>query len=106
MRPTYARGTVFAPVDSYLPAALADSLRRALPDFDRRLKGFAAPDAILCGVESRTSSPVRIVREETLQAAGIGVIYPCGEGCGYAGGICSAAADGIRVASAIASRYL
>ncbi len=103
--PTYARGTAFAPVDGYLPPALAESLRLALPDMDRRLQGFADPEAVLTGVESRTSSPVRVVRGEDLQAAGIGNVYPCGEGCGYAGGISSAAADGIRVAFGIAKKY-
>ncbi len=104
--PTYARGTVFAPVDSYLPQELCDCLRLAIPDLDAKLRGFGAADAVLTGVESRTSSPVRILRGEDLQAAGAEGVYPCGEGCGYAGGIASAAADGIRVAAAIAGRYL
>ena len=68
------------------------------------IKGFDRPDAILAGVESRTSSPVRIVRDDTLQA-NIRGVYPCGEGAGYAGGITSAAMDGVRVAEAIASCY-
>ncbi len=103
--PTYACGTAFAPVEAYLPKALAECLRTAIPDMDRRLAGFAAHDAVLTGVESRTSSPVRILRGENLQAEGIEGVYPCGEGCGYAGGITSAAADGIRVAYAIARKY-
>ena len=103
--PTYGRGTEFAPVASYLPKELADALRLALPDMERRLRGFAAADALLVGVESRTSSPVRILRGEDLQAEGISGLYPCGEGCGYAGGIMSAAADGIRVAEALAKKY-
>ncbi len=104
--PTYARGCTFAPVESYLPAVFADNLRRAIPDMDRHLAGFASHDAVLTGVESRTSSPVRIVRGEDMQAPGFAGIYPCGEGCGYAGGITSAAADGIRAAYAIArSRF-
>ncbi len=104
--PTYARGTSFAPVDAYLPPMFAESLRFAIPDMERRLRGFAAHDAVLTGVESRTSSPIRIVRGEDLQAVGREGVYPCGEGCGYAGGITSAAADGIRVAYAIARRYV
>ena len=104
--PTYARGTAFAPVDSYLPGVLVGALKAAIPDMDRRLKGFATFDALLTGVESRTSSPVRIVRGEDLQAVGKEGVYPCGEGCGYAGGIASAAADGLRVAEAIALKYL
>ncbi len=105
VQPSYAIGTSFAPVRSYLPAPLSDALAAALPDFGNRLAGFAAYEAVLTGVESRTSSPVRILRGEDLQAAGIGGVYPCGEGCGYAGGITSAAADGIRVAYAIARKY-
>lgn len=103
--PTYARGVAFAPVEAYLPPVLVRSLRASIPDMDRRLKGFASPDAVLTGVESRTSSPVRILRGEDLQAEGIEGVYPCGEGCGYAGGITSAAADGIRIAFAIAKKY-
>lgn len=68
---------------------------------DRKLRGFAAPDGVLTGVETRSSSPVRILRDETFQSALRG-LYPCGEGAGYAGGIVSAAVDGIRVAEAVA----
>ena len=68
---------------------------------DRKLKGFASPDAILTAVETRTSSPVRIERDETMQSVGLKGLYPCGEGAGYAGGITSSAADGIRVATAL-----
>ena len=105
VRPTYAAGTSFAPVEAYLPSALAESLKAGILDMNGKLAGFADYDAVLTGVESRTSSPVRILRGEDLQAAGIGGLYPCGEGCGYAGGIMSAAADGIRVAYAIARKY-
>ena len=69
---------------------------------DRKLRGFAAPDAVLTGVETRSSSPVRILRDENYQSSLRG-LYPCGEGAGYAGGIVSAAVDGIRVAEAVAS---
>ncbi len=106
VEPSYACGTAFAPLESYLPPVVVSSLRAAVPDMDRRLSGFAAFDALLTGVESRTSSPVRIVRGDDLQAAGKEGVYPCGEGCGYAGGIMSAAADGLRVAEKIAARYL
>ena len=106
VRPSYARGTAFAPVDAYLPPAVCASLRSALPDMDLRLSGFASYEGVLTGVESRTSSPVRILRGENFEAEGIAGVYPCGEGCGYAGGITSAAADGLRIARAIASKYL
>ncbi len=105
VRPTYTPGTSFAPTDAYLPPELCAALRAAIPDMNSRLEGFSAYDAVLTGVESRTSSPVRIVRDDTLQAAGREGVYPCGEGCGYAGGITSAAADGLRVADAIAKKY-
>jgi uncharacterized FAD-dependent dehydrogenase len=65
---------------------------------DRQLRGFASPDAVLTGVETRSSSPVRVTRDADGQALGIRGLYPCGEGAGYAGGIMSAAADGIRAA--------
>ncbi len=103
--PSYARGTSFAPLESYLPSVLAGSLRAAIPDMGRLLSAFKVPDALLTGVESRTSSPVRILRGEDMQAVGVEGVYPCGEGCGYAGGITSAAADGIRAAYAIARKH-
>ena len=100
--PTYRPGVTPAELDRCLPGYVADTLRGALPLFDRKLRGFAAPEAVLTGVESRSSSPVRILRGEDFQSP-IRGLYPCGEGAGYAGGITSAAVDGIRVAEAIAS---
>lgn len=75
-------------------------MREALPLLDRKVHGFAHPEAVLTGVETRSSSPVKILRDESYQCALRG-IFPCGEGCGYAGGIMSAAVDGIRVAEAV-----
>ena len=106
VRPSYARGTAFAPVDAYLPPAVCGSLRAAIPDMALRLSGFSSYEGVLTGVESRTSSPVRILRGENFEAEGISGVYPCGEGCGYAGGITSAAADGLRIAHTIASKFL
>ncbi len=106
VQPSYARGTAFVPMKAIFPKVISDALAAAIPDMDRRLAGFAAYDAVLTGVESRTSSPLRILRDENLQSAFAEGIYPCGEGCGYAGGITSAAADGLRVAQAIADKYL
>ncbi len=105
VKPTYLCGTEFAPVRAYLPPSVCDALKSALPDMNRRLAGFSSYESLLIGVESRTSSPLRILRGTNLQSSVAGV-YPCGEGCGYAGGISSAAADGIRVAAAIAQLYL
>lgn len=84
-----------------LPDALCDALIEGVTSFDRQIPGYANPDAVFAGIESRTSSPVRINRNESLQALGIDGIYPCGEGAGYAGGITSAAVDGIKVYEAI-----
>ena len=101
VKPTYTPGTAFASPDSYLPGYVCETLRLGIPELAKRLHGFADPDALLTGVESRSSSPVRIVRGEDLCSTGLRGLYPCGEGAGYAGGITSAAADGIRCAEAI-----
>ena len=101
VQPTYQPGVTWTELDGCLPDYVTDTLRGALPVLDRKLHGFACPDGVLTGVESRSSSPVRIVRDETYQSALRG-LYPCGEGAGYAGGIVSAAVDGIRVAEAVA----
>lgn len=106
VKPTYAPATSFVPMQAIFPRALTDALKAALPDMDGKLSGFAAYESVLTGVESRTSSPVRIVRGNDLQAVNAEGLYPCGEGCGYAGGITSAAADGIRAAEAIVTKYL
>lgn len=112
-QPTKALGNVepalkgfygFANLRECLPEYLSESLIEGVQAFERRIHGFARPDAILAGVESRTSSPVRIPRDESFECA-IKGIYPCGEGAGYAGGITSAAMDGLKVAEAIASRF-
>ena len=99
--PTYRPGVAWTDLSPCLPGYVTGALRQALPLLDRKLRGFAAPDAVLTGVETRSSSPVRILRDENYQSSLRG-LYPCGEGAGYAGGIVSAAVDGIRVAEAVA----
>lgn len=94
----------WADVSRILPPACNHAFVDGMEAFGRQIKGFDRPDTILLGVESRTSSPVRICRDETLQSRVRG-LYPCGEGAGYAGGITSAAMDGLRVAEAIAAEY-
>lgn len=94
----------WADLSGILPPECSSALVDGMEAFGRQIRGFDRPDAILLGVESRTSSPVRISRDETLQSQARG-LYPCGEGAGYAGGITSAAMDGIRVAEAIAGEY-
>jgi hypothetical protein len=103
-RPGLAAGDVGAVLDATgLP--LAARLREALAEFDRMMRGYLTEDAVLVGVESRTSSPVRVPRDAaSLESPDVGGLYPCGEGAGYAGGIVSAALDGVRVARALAAR--
>ena len=113
VRPTYARGVAWCDLRACLPDYVADAIAEALPLLDRKLCGFADAGAVMTGVETRSSSPVRIVRDEGCEAllgeararnAGTG-LYPCGEGAGYAGGIMSAACDGLRVARAVACAF-
>ena len=104
VRPTYRPGVRAAELDGCLPGFVTATLRAALPLFARKLKGFDSPAALLTGVETRSSSPVRILRGDNFQSTGLPGLYPCGEGAGYAGGITSAAVDGIRVAEAIAAQ--
>ena len=102
VKPSYPHGVFFCDLRRCLPDYVVDALRQAIPQMDRKLKGFADPDAVLTGVETRSSSPVRILRGENRQC-GIPGIYPMGEGAGYAGGIVSAAIDGLRTAVSIVS---
>lgn len=104
VEPTYARGVTEANFCDLLPGFVVEALREGLGRFDGKLRGFAAPDALLTGIETRTSSPVRIPRGESMEAQGLPGLYPCGEGAGYAGGIVSAAVDGIRAAQALLAR--
>ena len=105
VQPTYDRGVTAADLGALLPGELADTLRAGLRAYERKIAGYTAPDAILTGLETRTSSPVRLKREEDFVCSQLAGLYPCGEGAGYAGGIMSAAVDGLRVARAIISRY-
>lgn len=98
--PTYPRGVAWRDLRDCLPLFVTDALAEALPALDRKLHGFASDDAVMTAVEARSSSPVRIVRDDGFQS-NIAGLYPCGEGAGYAGGITSAAVDGLRVAEAI-----
>ena len=100
VNPSYRPGVRMTDLRSCLPGYVTDTLKLAIVEFDKKLKGFADPDAIMTGVETRSSSPVRILRNQEYQSNILG-IYPTGEGAGYAGGIISAAVDGIRVAEAI-----
>jgi uncharacterized FAD-dependent dehydrogenase len=101
--PSYKPGITLCNLADVLPAFAIDAIREAIPEFDKQIKGFSLKDAILTGVETRTSSPIRIKRkDDDLQSINTQGLYPAGEGAGYAGGILSAAIDGIKVAEAIA----
>ncbi|MDE7182019.1 MAG: NAD(P)/FAD-dependent oxidoreductase [Clostridia bacterium] len=105
VKPTYSAGTSFVPLDRVLPKITVEALKAAIPDMDKRLKGFASPDAVLTGVETRFSSPVRILRTESGESVSLNGLYPCGEGSGYSGGITSSAADGLKTAELIFEKY-
>jgi uncharacterized FAD-dependent dehydrogenase len=106
VEPTYMNGNVtMSDMHELLPPFAAKLLENGLCDFGRKLPGYDAPYAVLTGIESRTSSPVRIMRGGDYTALGFGYIYPCGEGAGYAGGITSAAVDGINCAMHIMAKY-
>ncbi len=102
VEPSYKPGVRLCDLAPALPAYAIDAIREALPVFGRKIKGFDMPDAMLTGVETRTSSPVRITRADDFQSVNVQGLYPAGEGASYAGGILSAGVDGIRVAEAIA----
>ncbi len=102
--PTYPIGVTWCDLSSCLPDFAVASLKEALPLFNNKIKGFTDENAVMTGIETRSSSPVRIKRNENFESTIFG-IYPCGEGAGYAGGIMSAAVDGIRIAQQIVSEH-
>ncbi|MGN1115192.1 MAG: NAD(P)/FAD-dependent oxidoreductase, partial [Candidatus Ornithomonoglobus sp.] len=102
--PTYKPGIRLCKLDDILPKFVTETMREAIPEMDRKIKGFAADGALLTAPETRSSSPVRIIRDEETKQSNIAGIYPCGEGAGYAGGIMTAAIDGIKIAEAIMKR--
>jgi uncharacterized FAD-dependent dehydrogenase len=101
---SYRPGILETELDSVMPKYIIETLREGIACFGRKLKGFITADATLIGIESRTSSPVRILRDSSFESVGVKGLYPAGEGAGYAGGIMSSAVDGIRVADNIAGR--
>ncbi len=106
VQPTYPRGETPCDLGSLLPDDLSGALREGLTAFGRKLAAYRAPDAVLTGLETRTSSPVRLLRDkENLQCTGLAGLYPCGEGAGYAGGIMTAAVDGVRCAAELMKNW-
>jgi len=106
VEPSYKPGVKLGDLSTALPDYAISAMREALPAFDRQIRGFNMYDAVLTGVETRTSSPLRMTRGENCQSLNVKGLYPAGEGAGYAGGILSAGVDGIRVAEAVTSSLL
>jgi uncharacterized FAD-dependent dehydrogenase len=102
VEPSYKPGVKLGDLSGALPPYAIEAIREALPVFGRKIKGFDLPDAVLTGVETRTSSPLKIHRGEDLQSTNVRGLYPAGEGASYAGGILSAGVDGIKVGEALA----
>jgi len=103
--PSYKPGITMTDLSACLPAFAVEAMREALPVFGRQIAGYDHPDVLLTGVETRTSSPIRITRGKDFQSLNTAGLFPAGEGAGYAGGILSAAVDGIKVAEAVAAAY-
>lgn len=103
--PTYNLGLESVDFNKLFPKHITDMMQKGIRLFDTKIKGFAADDAVLTGPETRTSSPIRILRDENFEALGISGLYPCGEGAGYAGGIMSAGVDGVKIAMKIIEKY-
>ena len=104
VKQTYQPGIKMVNLNDILPKFISDTLKKAIVEFDRKIKGFAMPDALLTGIETRSSSPIRIIRDEDFET-NIKGVYSMGEGAGYAGGIMSSAVDGIKTAEAIIKKY-
>jgi len=105
VKPSYTGRTQPTDINLCLPSFVTNPMKESISYFERKIRGFGMKDAVLTGVETRTSSPVRITRDDSLEAVGIKGLYPTGEGAGYAGGIVSAAVDGIRVAEQVIKTY-
>jgi uncharacterized FAD-dependent dehydrogenase len=101
---SYRPGIVETELDPVLPQFIIQTLREGIPEFGRKMHGFVSTESTLIGIESRTSAPVRVLRNEQLESLGLPGLYPAGEGAGYAGGIMSAAVDGVRIADMIAGK--
>ncbi len=106
VEPSYQPGVTLTDLATSLPSYAIEAIREALPAFDKQIKGFSLYDAVLTGVETRTSSPLRMTRGNDLQSLNVKGLFPAGEGAGYAGGILSAGVDGIRIAEAVAQTML
>ena len=106
VKPSYKPGVTLGDLSKVLPEFAIAAIREAIPEFDKQIKGYASADAILTGVETRTSAPICIRRDKDYESSNTHGLYPAGEGAGYAGGILSAGIDGIKVAEALALSLL
>ena len=107
MDPSYQPGVTLGSLNSALPDYAIEAMREALPVFGKKIKGYDMHDAVMTGVETRTSSPLRLARDDdSLQSPNLKGLYPAGEGAGYAGGILSAGVDGIKVGEAVARQLM
>lgn len=104
VKPSYRPGTKFASPDQYLPEFMCSALREGIKEMGKKIEGFDSPEAVLTGIESRSSSPVRIDRNSEYQSVSLSGLFPCGEGAGFAGGIVSAAVDGMKCAEEVIKR--
>jgi len=104
VKPSYLPGIKLCSLDNCLPDYVINSLKKAIPLMNNKIKGFAHPEAVLTAIETRSSAPLRVIRDANYQS-NIKGIYPCGEGAGYAGGIVSSAIDGLSVAETIIKKY-
>ena len=105
VKPSYAPGYSMRMLRECLPSFVTETIKEGFHSFDKKIKGFAREDAVLTGIETRTSAPIRLLRDESLQSVSIKGVYPAGEGAGYAGGIMSSAVDGMKVAEEIMKKY-
>lgn len=103
--PGYKPGYKLVDLRECLPPFVVEAIKEAIPNFDRKIKGYGMEDAVLTGIETRTSAPIRMGRTENLESTSVKGLYPCGEGAGFAGGIISAAVDGIKVAERIIGKH-
>jgi uncharacterized FAD-dependent dehydrogenase len=106
VEPSYKPGVALGDLALALPTFAIEAIREALPAFEKQIRGYSLHDAVLTGIETRTSSPLRITRNESMQSLNVKGLFPAGEGAGYAGGILSAGVDGIRIAEAVARDIL
>ena len=105
IKPSCKPSYKFALPEEYLPEFICDTIKDGIKEMGRKIKGFDCYDAVITGIESRSSSPVRINRDESFQSVSLRGLYPCGEGAGYAGGIVSAGVDGVKCAEAVLKSF-